>query len=1166
MTYAAAQHPRLPSSGMPPSGVPSRSGMTSDTQQLAQLNQRYGVRTVRRVFPASARNEAAHRRFGLHRWYEVTFDDTLSTEVQQVLAHYRTNPLVTLAEPVYVHSLQSSTTTLAAGDTVPTNDPRFAEQWHYYNTGQSGGTVAADIQLTTAWSVARGDARVIVAIIDGGIDTEHEDLREAMWVNEAERSGLPNVDDDGNGYVDDVHGYGFGDRRGQVAPSRHGTHVAGTIGAVSGNGIGVAGVAGGSGSADGVRLMSCAAFGAGSQGGFAEAFVYAADHGAVIAQNSWGGGDQSVLLEDAIRYFTERAGLDNSNERFEQNRQIGPMAGGLVVFAAGNDRTDNVRQAYPASLPNVLSVASTDHNDHRSDFSNYGPWVDLSAPGSDVLSTYPDNAYEALSGTSMACPHVSGVAALLVGHYQQPGLSPDHLRTLLLEGANLIDDRNPHYAGKLGRGRLNAYRSLLQDQTEPPGAVTALAAQTLAHNQVRLHWVASGADGEQGTAAHYELRYATSPITAQNFEQATAVSVGRPPRASGTPDTVVVTGLDATTTYYFALRTRDLLGQESLLSAVVTATTLAPPVMEVPRTALAVTLNVGQTRYDTVTVANTTGRSTLRFTTTTTGSASWLRLADHSGAVAAGEQQLLIATIDARRLAEGTYRDTLLIDGNDPANRQVRIPVEATVVGVPQLAVSSSSIRLEEVWLSTSRSVPLTLRNVGTGTLRISRLAVNGLGFAVDTSSLTLAPGAQHPVTLTFSPTALGTATGTLTLVSNDAQQPQQEIPLQAAVVPTPPFALTPQRLVLEVDRGDTLTQTIRLRSLSGDTLAWTLSVDDAPLGWTLTPTAGNLAPGRTTALQLTLNATELEVGTYQPLISVRSVSDTAVVPVTLTVGEDIVPLTLAYALPDQRLLLSDSAYQLDLTSYIGSDYEELRYVATSEDSTLLRVAVDSTHLWLYPQQVGTTTVTVAIRDASDQEITTSFRVVVVPPNRVPEVSRLLDTLLLTHQETRTFALPEIFTDPDQDSLTYAAASSDASVVDARLNDGVLTLTGLSVGRAEVVVRATDPQGASVALTLKGEVTTVTATADQTPPTATLVGYPNPAQDWLTIAYTLVQPEPVRLALYDEYGRVVQTWNEPVRAAGTYALRYEAAGLPPGVYVLRLLARSKAVSCKIVVQ
>ncbi|MEO0334486.1 MAG: S8 family serine peptidase, partial [Bacteroidota bacterium] len=325
------------------------------------------------------------------------------------------------------------------------NDPRLKDQWHYENTGQSGGTKGADIKLTSAWSVETGDSEVVVAIIDGGMDINHVDLQGGMWVNAKEQQGTPGVDDDNNGYIDDIHGYGFGDQRGDFFPHYHGIHVGGTVGATNNNGKGVSGIAGGTDANAGVSLMSCAVFGSRRQGGFPESFVYAADNGAVIAQNSWGGGLQSKVLEDAIDYFVERAGYDNTTENYDKNIQIGSMAGGLVVFAAGNRSSSNPGSGYPASYEPCFAVASTDHHDKKSGFSNYGDWVEISAPGSLVLSTYTNNSYNYLSGTSMACPHVSGVAALLVSHFGKKGFTPDQVKTLLLSSADNIDEQNPTY-------------------------------------------------------------------------------------------------------------------------------------------------------------------------------------------------------------------------------------------------------------------------------------------------------------------------------------------------------------------------------------------------------------------------------------------------------------------------------------------------------------------------------------------------------------------------------------------------------------------------------------------------------------------------------------------------------------------------------------------------
>ena len=232
-----------------------------------------------------------------------------------------------------------------------------------------------------------------------------------------------------------------------INADNHGTHVAGTVAATTNNNIGVAGVAGGNGSGDGVRLMSCAlAFGPNSIG-FDEAYIYAADNGAVISQNSWGyinpgAFDQSVL--DAIDYFIAEAGYD------ADGNPVGPMQGGIVIFAAGNDGDDD--RYYPGYYSPVLAVASTDSNDYLSSFSNFGDWVDIAAPGSSVYSTFPNDSYGYLSGTSMACPHVSGVAALIVSEFAG-NITPSELRS------RLIDNTDP-VLFNAGSGRLNAFAAL----------------------------------------------------------------------------------------------------------------------------------------------------------------------------------------------------------------------------------------------------------------------------------------------------------------------------------------------------------------------------------------------------------------------------------------------------------------------------------------------------------------------------------------------------------------------------------------------------------------------------------------------------------------------------------------------------------------------------------
>jgi len=416
-------------------------------ETMNALNQKYTAKVMKRVFREAGKHEARHRDFGLHLWYDIELD--ARANLADVIAEYEQLSYVQSVNPHFVYELKSSLPNGA-------NDMRLSEQWHYENNGANGGTSDKDIDLKEAWKIETGNANVVVAIEDGGIDINHPDLNGNIWVNPGEIANN-NIDDDNNGYVDDVNGYNFAQNQGAITAHNHGTHVAGTVGAETNNGIGVAGIAGGSGSNDGVRLMSCQVFSNSGNNGFVEAFTYAADNGAVISQNSWGytsPGSFDPALKTAIDYFNANAG--------------GPgeaMQGGLVIVAAGNSNADG--QYYPGYYDGVLAVASTNNRDVRASYSNYGTWVDIAAPGGEtspsqsggVLSTLPNGSYGFYQGTSMACPHVSGVAALVVSKFYGT-LTAAQLRQKLVNNVDPIDNLNPSYAGKLGSGRLNAYKSL----------------------------------------------------------------------------------------------------------------------------------------------------------------------------------------------------------------------------------------------------------------------------------------------------------------------------------------------------------------------------------------------------------------------------------------------------------------------------------------------------------------------------------------------------------------------------------------------------------------------------------------------------------------------------------------------------------------------------------
>jgi subtilisin family serine protease len=328
------------------------------------------------------------------------------------------------------------------------NDPRFGELYGLDNTGQTGGTADADIDAPEAWQYTTGSRSVVVAVIDSGIDYTHQDLVGNIWTNPGEIPGN-GYDDDGNGFVDDVHGYDFlNDNGSPLDTDGHGTHVAGTIGAVGNNGVGVAGV---SWQVSLMALKFINAAGTGDTAAAIQAVNYATMMRSMysvnvrVTNNSWGGGPFDQGLLDAIN-----AGGEN---------------GILFVAASGNSRSDNdASPVYPTTFdsPFIVSVAATDKADMLASYSNYGATtVDLAAPGDDILSTLPGNAYDIKSGTSMAAPHVSGVAALALA--RAPSLGVADLKALLLDNV----DHLPALAGKtVTGGRLNAEKVLRALDTE----------------------------------------------------------------------------------------------------------------------------------------------------------------------------------------------------------------------------------------------------------------------------------------------------------------------------------------------------------------------------------------------------------------------------------------------------------------------------------------------------------------------------------------------------------------------------------------------------------------------------------------------------------------------------------------------------------------------------
>jgi subtilisin family serine protease len=446
---------------------------------------------------AGAKGKKAFRQIRAHL---VGASEKKLQAVEKALA---SDPRVAYVEPNHVVSI----------DALP-NDPSFSQLWGLNNTGQTGGTPDADIDAPEAWNVETGSSSVVVAVVDTGVDFGHPDLAAQRWVNPGENCGSSDpsapcaqrtngVDDDRDGYTDDWRGWDFvnGDND-PFDDHDHGTHVSGTIGASGNNGIGVAGVNWN------VKIMALKFLDAAGSGDTADAIgatLFAADHGARIASNSWGGGPYEQGLLDAIEY--------------------GAARGMLFVAAAGNDGSNNDTTAsYPASYASdaVLAVAATDANDSLAFFSNYGAKsVDLAAPGVGILSTTPGNTYQSFSGTSMATPHVSGAAALVAAH---DGAATLYGTKALLMGT--VDAKASLAGATVTGGRLNL-----------AGAVSCANAP-----QVLLSAPASGFTVGVGDVLHVKVIGANCAAPAGVANVGVEVNGTNVPLTAASPDRGLYTG------------------------------------------------------------------------------------------------------------------------------------------------------------------------------------------------------------------------------------------------------------------------------------------------------------------------------------------------------------------------------------------------------------------------------------------------------------------------------------------------------------------------------------------------------------------------------------------------------------------------------------------------
>jgi subtilisin family serine protease len=460
---------------------------TTGISSVDILNKKYNVNHVETLFEF-------HDSIYLKNIFK--FKISKNSDVLSIIQDYKSDKNIIYVEPNYIYNF-----------CLTPNDPEFYLQYALHNTGQTNGTVDADIDAPEAWDIETGDEDIVICIHDTGVDWDHPDLADNIWINDGEdlngngivdQSDFNDIDDDCNGFIDDIRGYDFVDTTEPVANGEdgtdpdnnpmdfhgHGTHCSGIASASTNNNIGIAGVCWNC-SIMAVRIGYKAPSGNGymETDDSANGLVYAADNDAHVISMSWGGFGVSQLIWDAVNYSYSK--------------------GSILVAAAGNYNT--YFRLYPAGYDQVIAVAATDHDDNRAGFSNYGSWVDICAPGVDIYSTLFNDTYVSWSGTSMATPTVAGLIGLILS--KNPGFTQDEVRTIIRSTTDPVN-----YSSKyIGIGRINAYKAIQRDST-PIVNLNSELDDILVSGEIQINGTACGSTFVDYTVSYGDGKYPDDKI------------------------------------------------------------------------------------------------------------------------------------------------------------------------------------------------------------------------------------------------------------------------------------------------------------------------------------------------------------------------------------------------------------------------------------------------------------------------------------------------------------------------------------------------------------------------------------------------------------------------------------------------------------------------------